>query len=221
MKAKSFTEFEFRKVVDGTKMQFRHRIKKIDEKIYEFHHNTDNREISEKNYATFVHKHPESDEVVYDGVSCCMHIPSYFKVGEKVYLKEPYSFEYGNSGELHYKIDGEDEFNKFRLSEDSHFNFMKWKNKLSMPEKYARHFIEITNVRCERLQDISDEDCYNEGLICHSGFDEPTYYEYGNDDTCVGETPQDAYAALIDKINGKGIWDSNPFVWVYDFKLVK
>ena len=34
-------------------------------------------------------------------------------------------------------------------------------------------------------------------------------------------TPQEAYAALIDKINGKGTWESNPYVWAYDFELVK
>ena len=34
-------------------------------------------------------------------------------------------------------------------------------------------------------------------------------------------TPQEAFAILIDKINGKGTWESNPYVWVYDFELVK
>ena len=33
-------------------------------------------------------------------------------------------------------------------------------------------------------------------------------------------TPKEAYAALIDKINGKNTWDSNPFVWVYDFEFI-
>lgn len=44
------------------------------------------------------------------------------------------------------------------------------------------------------------------------------------DGGCVNSlhrTPQEAYAALIDRINGKGTWESNPFVWVYDYELTE
>jgi len=96
----------------------------------------------------------------------------------------------------------------------------KWENKLFMPAKYARYFIEITGVRCERLQDISDEDCLKEGiercnLKNHFGVWENDKF------TIYGFTPRDDYAALFDKINGKGTWDSNPLVWIYDYKLIK
>jgi hypothetical protein len=97
----------------------------------------------------------------------------------------------------------------------------EWKNAISMPAKYARYFIEITAVRCERLQDISDEDCLKEGIQEIKGFNPvSTCYE-----DCVDKnlwtSPQQAYAALIDQIYGKGTWERNPYVWVYDFKLVK
>ena len=93
-----------------------------------------------------------------------------------------------------------------------------------MPEIFAQHFIEITGVRCERVQYISDEDCLKEGIMqlntkfgnTHSSmfkYDKKEYFDYG--------TPQQAYAALFNKINGKGAWEANPFVWIYDFKLKK
>ena len=85
--------------------------------------------------------------------------------------------------------------------------------------------IKITNIRVERLQDISDEDCLAEGIIEHIAEIIPNYPPYTQ--YCCGisevycDTPRQAFAALIDKINGKGTWESNPYVWVYDFELVK
>ena len=86
--------------------------------------------------------------------------------------------------------------------------------------KYARYFIEITGVRCEKVQDISRLDCDKEGIrsrvkgvppydLIYQVPGSPNYYY----------TTKQAYAALFDKINGKGAWESNPYVWVYDFKL--
>ena len=126
-----------------------------------------------------------------------------YKVGETVYLKEPY-IKLPN-GVVLFKHEERDKI----IVGDKY----KWINKLFMPAKYARYFIEITSVRCERLQDISDEDCLKEG--CYDGkfgktFDGINHYNYS----------QQAYAALINKIHGKGTWESNPYVWVYDFKLV-
>jgi hypothetical protein len=99
----------------------------------------------------------------------------------------------------------------------------QWENKLFMPAEYARHFIEITGVRCKRLRDISDEDCMKEGIEEQQWMDSPYNIFYViPDTTCeLYKTPRAAYAALIDSISGKGTWDSNPFVWVYDFKLTK
>lgn len=96
------------------------------------------------------------------------------------------------------------------------------KNKLFMPEKYARYYIEITAVRAERLQDISDADCMTEGVISRVAAvypyellyqipEVPNYYA----------TARQAYASLINNINGKGTWERNPYVWVYDFRLIE
>lgn len=95
-----------------------------------------------------------------------------------------------------------------------------WKNKMFVRSFDMPHQIRITNVRIQRLQDISDEDCLKEGIrkvVNENGI----YVQYyvGND-ACF-ETPREAFANLIDKVSGKGTWDSNPYVWVYDFELIK
>lgn len=101
-----------------------------------------------------------------------------------------------------------------------------WTNKLFVRADLMLHRICITNVRVERLQDISDEDCIKEGVELNN-----RQFEYnGQKFYCVRglghwrgigcdnfNTPREAYAALIDRISGKGTWESNPWVFVYDF----
>lgn len=95
-----------------------------------------------------------------------------------------------------------------------------WRNKMFVNPYLMPHHIRITNICVERLQDISDEDCIEEGIIrtdegycfyCQNG-NMPTFYSF--------PTPQSAYASLIDKVCGKGTWDSNPFVFAYEFELI-
>ncbi len=88
-----------------------------------------------------------------------------------------------------------------------------------MPE---RNLIRITNIRVERLQDISDEDCLREGIFWDYG-DYPymatKMYKYNEKEEYIH--PKAAFAALIDKALGKGTWKSNPWVFVYEFSLVE
>ena len=129
-----------------------------------------------------------------------------YRVGETVYIKEPYSF--GLEDETVYKYSSLE------------IKGYKWENKLFMPAKYARYFIKITGVRCERVQDISDEDCLKEGIKpIPQKYNAAFIYNYGGSD--CENTPKRAYAELFDSINGKGTWGSNPYVWVYDYKLIK
>lgn len=102
-------------------------------------------------------------------------------------------------------------------------------NKMFVRADLMPHHIRIADVRVERLQDISDEDCLAEGIYkdeCKSYFNgyafDTSIDQYGNVlATQWYRTPQRAYAALIDKISGKGTWESNPWVFVYTFELVK
>lgn len=90
-------------------------------------------------------------------------------------------------------------------------------NKMFVRAEWMPHLIRITNVRVERLQDISDEDCLNEGVFLGQFHT----YSYVGRPRCPFNTPRDAFASLIDRISGKGTWASNPWVFVYEFELVK
>jgi hypothetical protein len=71
-----------------------------------------------------------------------------------------------------------------------------------MPRRASRITIEITNVRVERLQNISEEDARSEGIP--------------NREYC--RFPVDSYRELWGNINGVGSWEANPWVWVIEFK---
>lgn len=99
-----------------------------------------------------------------------------------------------------------------------------WRNKMFVRAELMPHQIRITGIRCERLQDISDEDCMKEGINASNsheiGYGIPWVYEFAGS-KMVYYTPREAFAALIDKVSGRGTWESNPWVVVYEFELVK
>jgi hypothetical protein len=116
-----------------------------------------------------------------------------YQPGEILYLKEPYylSDEYS----INYKYDYPDYDRDFYL----------WQNKLFMPEKYARYFIKITDVRCERLQDISVADARAEGVK--------------EADSVMGDF-RPGFLKIWDKIHGVESWNENPWVWVVEFERI-
>lgn len=95
-------------------------------------------------------------------------------------------------------------------------------NKMFVKADLMPHRIRITNIRVERLQDISEEDCIAEGIWRDDnvGLEGTTYWYHGLANSSF-RTAREAYATLIDKISGKGTWESSPWVFVYDFELVK
>lgn len=93
-----------------------------------------------------------------------------------------------------------------------------WKNKMFVKAELMPHRIKITNVRVERLQYISEEDCLKEGIRCKN----ERYCVENQKGVCFyTNDPKLAFRYLIDKTCGNGTWDSNPFVFVYDFELVE
>ena len=96
-------------------------------------------------------------------------------------------------------------------------------NKMFVRADLMPYKIRITDVRVERLQDISDGECLKEGIqpFYYNGCKfPPDGYTFDNGASHFN-TPRKAYASLMDKVCGKGTWERNPFVWVYDFELVK
>lgn len=110
-----------------------------------------------------------------------------------------------------------------------------WKNKMFVRADLIPHHIRITNIKIERLQDISDEDCLAEGVVkvthtvptkapqCLISYYPCLSLKEAADKVGWGitySTPQLAFATLIDKVSGKGTWESNPYVFVYEFELI-
>lgn len=99
-----------------------------------------------------------------------------------------------------------------------------WLNKLFVRADLMPHQIRIAGIRCERLQDISDAECMKEGVrveFAKNGRLMYYYFDIKRWREVWFDTPREAFAALIDRVSGKGTWRSNPWVVVYEFDLVK
>ena len=160
-----------------------------------------------------------------------------YKVGEIVYIKEPY-IALTSKGERYIsysdytikKVPDNVSLDVFLKVEQKSETQKGYLNKLFMPAWATRHFIEIISERAERLQDISEEDCITEGIqkwenlkgLPKKSRSVPELLRWNDGISWENHaTAQEAYASLINDINGKGTWEKNPFVWVYEFKLVK
>jgi|SRR6185369_7719408 len=94
----------------------------------------------------------------------------------------------------------------------------RWKPGIHMFRWASRITLELTGVRVERLQDISEADAKAEGVERFGqGW---KHYFYPDEPESAWEFASNSYASLFDKINGAGSWDKNPWVWVLEFKRV-
>ena len=95
-----------------------------------------------------------------------------------------------------------------------------WAPSIHMPRWASRITLEITSVRVEQLQDISEADCIAEGCTKNHN----SYY-WGGPHAVSGlkqmATAKAAYRDLWESINGSGSWDANAWVWVVEFKRVE
>ena len=135
-----------------------------------------------------------------------------YKIGEVVAVAQRYdSFLHPNNGVI------EHDYQTTALASKG------WDNKMFVKADLMPHRIQITDIRIERLQDISDDDCMKEGLEWQHGANMfyVNYNRTNNSRKLLGDTPREAFASLIDKVSGRGTWDRNPFVWRIEFKLVK
>ncbi|MDI7136534.1 hypothetical protein QMO42_19110 [Pseudomonas aeruginosa] len=92
-----------------------------------------------------------------------------------------------------------------------------WKPSIHMPRAISRILLEITAVRVERLQDISEQQALAEGVR-----GEPCDHarQACADIGCWGDTAKGAFGFLWESLNGEGSWAANPWVWVVEFKRV-
>jgi hypothetical protein len=142
---------------------------------------------------------------VSDSVIAC----PYGTIGDRLWVKETHhvrdaGYVDGTGRDIVYKADDED------------FPY-GWTPSIHMPRWASRINLEITGIRVERVQDISEEDARAEGLWCK--FD-----GQGCEGQChkCSATAKEAFEALWDSINSKRApWASNPWVWVIEFGRAK
>lgn len=139
-----------------------------------------------------------------------------YKVGEIIAIAQSY-----RSIESYLPLYMREEYDGYSECLDISFKTSAgWDNKMFVKARLMPWAIKITNVKVERLQDITSEDCLKEGVEEHL---KGVQYGFSSNIGYVGQypfsTPREAFAALIDRVSGKGTWESNPWVWVYEFEL--
>lgn len=149
----------------------------------------------------------------------CIKYHSYFLCDEEVAIAQSYQ-----------ELSKIDEF--YNCDQAKHSP--GWKNKMFVKAHLMPHRIRIKSIKVERLQDISDVDCMREGVFkyekepLHHERDPfapwPPYvkpYKHDIDNLKYYCNPQAAFAHLIDRVSGGGTWHRNPWVFAFEFELIK
>lgn len=151
-----------------------------------------------------------------------------------------YTCPYGSKGEAlwvreTWRYDRETDYKPIAYRADGQIASEKWKPSIFMPRWASRITLEITDVRVERVKDISPHNALAEGIRQISK-DAGLTWKYGisDNDGYPGHdnhgwpwkdfrrSPVEAFKKLWDSINGKKYpWESNPWVWVIEFKRIK
>lgn len=194
-------------VLDGRKTMTRRTFYIPDKLALKYYVETDNLVICETQYNGNVIEWRDSNDNVR------MTFQPKYEVGEVVAIAQSYK-DIGYNGEYSWVQDGI-HYHRDRAA--------GWANKMFVKVNLMPHHIKITDIKVERLQDISDEDCLKEGIIKGKCGSESTHFMdayYVPKEKQPYCTPRNAFEVLINKVSGKGTWESNPFVWVYEFKLL-
>jgi hypothetical protein len=139
----------------------------------------------------------------------------YGKVGDVLWVREAWTWEGDTKytdiaplGNFYYKIDF-----------DEHEGPSRWKSSRFMPKLAARIFLKITDIRVERLQEITNDDAIKEGTKDHMSVDEFSQLK-GLDWLIPSPFSQHQFSFLClwCRINGQQSWLDNPWVWVISFE---
>lgn len=127
-----------------------------------------------------------------------------YQVGDVLWVRETWCFNnyYDDSDGIYFKATSS-------LPKDIQ---PPWKPSIFLKKKYARIWVEVVNVRAERLNDITPEEAIREG-----------YPPLRDDEPGILLGPQRYklwFKALWESINGKDSWEKNPWVWRYQFKIL-
>lgn len=126
----------------------------------------------------------------------------YGQPGDRLWVREACMVcDIGIEQHVAYRADGE--------PDESWLRPLRWRPSIHMPRWASRITLEVTGVRVERLQDISDADAKAEGA--------PMSWASAQ---YRGGTWRQGFSDLWRQINGPDSWDANPFVWVVSFKRI-
>jgi hypothetical protein len=176
------------------------------------------RRVIKGDYVKIAHLEHEGSFIGKDanGDSFILPQPAY-KVGEEIAIAQRY-WDLRNNDAFYEALQKADPTFPLECIKDE----AGCHNKMFVKAQWMPHRIRIKSIKAERLQSISDEDCLREGVIkwtnCYivTGIME----DRGRNNVCF-DTPREAFAALIDRISGKGTWERNPWVYAYEFELVQ
>lgn len=135
----------------------------------------------------------------------------YGTVGDRLWIKETWNHPddpapYRAGDPVFYRADYADDPHGYDGERSPEGKYRRWRPSIHMPRTASRITLEITDIRIERLQNISAEDAIAEG-IQHTG-------------TFVDD-PIRSFQNLIESIHGAGYWQTNPWVWVVEFKKLE
>ncbi len=149
-----------------------------------------------------------------------------YQVGEAVYIKEAWAvikanddvdiLDMSQNSGIFYK------FGENRQGDDNELDMERgrWRSPLFMPEWAARTFIKITDVRPERLQEITQDDAFAEGVTRHLASTLGLSVSESEEEFNLTQARR-TYEALWDSINPKFPWNMNCWVWRYCFEKVE
>lgn len=142
----------------------------------------------------------------------------YGQIGDQLWVRETWqpwkrtNIEYDEWEPLPVSRFEEADSIEYRASSDS---LGPWKPSIHMPRSESRIQLEITNIRVERLQDISEADAKAEGINhCPKRIVKP----HSNPVEYIEVSAKDYFQDLWESINGPESWTANPWVWVIEFK---
>lgn len=170
-------------------------------------------------HPSVLEKQPDQWQVigfdVYDGKGIIDGTlrPVYGKVGDILWVRETWCGVKQLGGrwvreKFHYKAD-EPELSGL------------WKPSIHMPREACRLRLEITDIRVERLQDISDNDAIAEGIKIDQTVYPNRLFNYHKNAWQTGGFPAVAFYQLWKMIYGEESFKSNPWVWVVEFKRLE
>ncbi|HFK7184592.1 TPA: hypothetical protein ACG0BA_000180 [Serratia odorifera] len=147
------------------------------------------------------------------------------QVGDLLWVREAFGMQVRRDG-----IGGTGEFRVYRASNPDAVKYttacgksvpVKWTPSIHMPRRASRILLEITAVRVERLNDISEEDAKAEGVrVVKVREDGKRYCDYLSPEINHYRRPSDSFISLWESIYGEESWQHSPWVWVIEFRRV-